>query len=384
MLQLSLRKTLLRGCTSTFLVRNFSGTSKQSVFNITVKSARQEYQRDLSHKILYAFLGVALAEIYWRGSEGPSVCDLDVDCGVNFESGQAFTNWSSTHSCHPKRVYEPKSAQEVVRVLKLHHDRKTKLRPVGQALSPNGVGLSDPEARDKPSSDENMLSLAAIDYVEVDKEQQLVTVGAGATVSTVLKELRRHGLTLQNFSSIQEQQLGGWTQVAAHGTGCTLPTVDEMIVNMKVATPTEGIISLSETANPHYFRMAKVGLGSLGVVTELTLKCIPSMDLLEKTESSTRSLLNDEDHIERLKAFRHVRYMWIPYTPTVVTVVSNPVSTLTQADACSNCRSASSPSDVTVANATARICPQSLSAVCSWSYSRSWIRRRLRSSAFHS
>ena len=40
-------------------------------------------------------------------------------------------------------------------------------------------------------------------------------VGAGATVSAVLKELKKHGLTLQNFSSIQEQQIGGWTQVLA-------------------------------------------------------------------------------------------------------------------------------------------------------------------------
>ena len=41
-----------------------------------------------------------------------------------------------------------------------------------------------------------------------------MSIGAGATVSTVLKELKKHGLTLQNFSSIQEQQIGGWTQVA--------------------------------------------------------------------------------------------------------------------------------------------------------------------------
>jgi L-galactono-1,4-lactone dehydrogenase len=73
-------------------------------------------------------------------------------------------------------------------------------------------------------SSEDVLSLSAIDYVEVDKERLLVTVGAGAKVSTVLSELKKHGLTLQNFSSIQEQQIGGWTQVAAHGTGVSLPT----------------------------------------------------------------------------------------------------------------------------------------------------------------
>ena len=41
----------------------------------------------------------------------------------------------------------------------------------------------------------------------------------------------------------------------------SLPTVEEMIVNMKMATPTEGLITLSNTANPRLFSMAKVGLG---------------------------------------------------------------------------------------------------------------------------
>lgn len=45
-------------------------------------------------------------------------------------------------------------------------------------------------------------------------------------------------------------------------SGVSLPTVEEMIVNMKIATPTEGLITLSGTANPHLFSMAKVGLGN--------------------------------------------------------------------------------------------------------------------------
>lgn len=73
-------------------------------------------------------------------------------------------------------------------------------------------------------SNADVLSVAALDYIEVDKERMLVTVGAGTTVAAILKELAKHNLTLENFSSIQEQQIAGWTQVAAHGTGCTLPT----------------------------------------------------------------------------------------------------------------------------------------------------------------
>jgi L-galactono-1,4-lactone dehydrogenase len=134
--------------------------------------------------------------------------------GVAYEKGGAITNWSATHTCSPSRQFEPKSAQEVCRVLEQHHATKTKIRPIGTALSPNGISMSNGD----------VLSVAALDYVEVDKERMLVTVGAGARVADVLKELGKYDLTLENFSSIQEQQMGGWTQVAAHGTGCTLPT----------------------------------------------------------------------------------------------------------------------------------------------------------------
>jgi L-galactono-1,4-lactone dehydrogenase len=99
-----------------------------------------------------------------------------------------------------------------------------------------------------------------------------------------------------------------------------------MITNMKMATPTEGLITLSPSANPRLFSMAKVGLGSLGVVTEVTLQCIPRMDLKEKTTVGDRNM-SVTDHLNRLRNFRHVRYMWIPYTDTVVTVVSNPTTT---------------------------------------------------------
>ena len=78
-------------------------------------------------------------------------------------------------------------------------------------------------------------------------QAKTITVQAGARVSQVLDALRvshstllhagllrkasfvmllqPYGLTLENFSSVQEQQIGGWTQVAAHGTGASLPTV---------------------------------------------------------------------------------------------------------------------------------------------------------------
>lgn len=286
-----------------------------------------------------------VAAISYPLLDSVSKADYDAECGVFYSTDQQVTNWSSTHSSSPARIYEPHNAQECLQVLQVFHNRKQKIRPVGTALSPNGLGLSS-------GSDTCMLSLKELDSIRVDTKLRTVTVGAGATVSAVLQELKKHGLTLENFSSIQEQQMGGWTQVSAHGTGIRLPPVDEMILHMQIATPTEGLLSLSDSdsrhihsagnsihasVNDHLFRLCKVGLGSLGVVTRLTLKCIPCMDLEEHTSVSTRAGISGEvvgetsgksnsSHAQRLWDHRHVRYMWIPYTDTVVCVVSNPVN----------------------------------------------------------
>ena len=48
--------------------------------------------------------------------------------------------------------------------------------------------------------------------------------------------------------------------MAAHGTGASLPTVEEMVVRMKLVTPASGTMELSATQAPELFQLAKVGL----------------------------------------------------------------------------------------------------------------------------
>jgi L-galactono-1,4-lactone dehydrogenase len=275
---------------------------------------RFKYSSDRRRATGNTFRGAAVGLML--SSVGLAICDVHEETGVTYETQHSLMNWSGTHSSQPQRIFEPTSAQQVMRLLNFYNEHKRKLRPVGTALSPNGIGLSD--------DGNDVVSLAHLDYVDVNHSAGTVTVGAGATVKKILKELQKSDLTLENFSSIQEQQIAGWTQVAAHGTGCGLPTVEEQIVSMTLATPGEGLIRLSNNSHPDpaLFSMAKVGLGSLGVVTELTLRCVPKMNLLEETKYWSRDAISLE-HIKRLQQFRHVRYMWIPHTRAVISVCSN-------------------------------------------------------------
>lgn len=60
------------------------------------------------------------------------------------------------------------------------------------------------------------MNLALMDkVVEVDKEKKRVRVQAGIRVQQLVDEIKEYGLTLQNFASIREQQIGGILQVCS-------------------------------------------------------------------------------------------------------------------------------------------------------------------------
>ena len=52
-------------------------------------------------------------------------------------------NWSMTHSVTAKRYFQPESPEEVQRLLEACDAAGQRVRVVGSAISPNGIGLSD-------------------------------------------------------------------------------------------------------------------------------------------------------------------------------------------------------------------------------------------------
>jgi hypothetical protein len=57
--------------------------------------------------------------------------------------------------------------------------------------------------------------------------------------------------------------------VGAHGTGACLPPVEEQVVGLRLLTPGLGALNLSKENEAELFQLAKVGLGALGVVSQV-------------------------------------------------------------------------------------------------------------------
>jgi L-galactono-1,4-lactone dehydrogenase len=227
-------------------------------------------------------------------------------------------NWSGTHAVHTDHFYEPETIKQLEDIVRQAHKRGTPIRPIGSALSPNGIAFQP----------KGMLSMANLDQIlEVDIERKTVTVQAGARVAQVVEALRPYGLTLPNLASIAEQQMGGFIQVGAHGTGATVAPVDHYVTQLRLITPALGSILLSEQTDHELFQLAKVGLGCLGIVAEITMECIPAHNLVEHTFVLTRDEAR-EQLTNLLKQHKHMRYMWIPYTDAVVVVTNDPEDTV--------------------------------------------------------
>ena len=144
------------------------------------------------------------------------------------EADVEVVNWSMTHSTTAKRYFQPESPEEVQRLLELLNKAGERVRVVGSALSPNGIAFSD----------QGMMNMAQCNSVlSVDAERKQVTVQAGARVTDVVEALRPHGLTLQNYASIAEQQIGGFLQVGAHGTGAGVCSLKRMICSSTGGMP---------------------------------------------------------------------------------------------------------------------------------------------------
>jgi len=226
-----------------------------------------------------------------------------------------IVNWSGTHAVNVlnKNYYEPETTAELEQIVAKCHEDGQPLRPVGSALSPNAISFNAG----------GMVSLANLDrIIKIDKENMTVTVEAGARVSQVIDALREQDLTLPNLASIAEQQMGGFTQIGAHGTGAKISPVDDFVTSLKLVTPARGTVELTPE-DGEMFQLAKVGLGCLGVVSEVTMSCVPAHHLLEHTYVLTRSQAKKQIN-NLLKKHKHIRYMWIPYQDTVVVVTNDP------------------------------------------------------------
>jgi FAD-linked oxidoreductase len=164
-----------------------------------------------------------------------------------------------------------------------------------------------------------LLDLAALSgVVDVDLERGRVRLAAGTPLHQLPRLLRPYGLALENMGDIDRQTIAGATSTGTHGTGGSFGGLATQIVGLTLVTGSGELLTIDDDENADLLPAARLGLGALGVIVDITLQCVPAYLLraLERPEPLQQVL---DSYLERSAAEDHFEFYWFPHTETGLT-----------------------------------------------------------------
>ncbi|MDX2379053.1 MAG: D-arabinono-1,4-lactone oxidase [Acidimicrobiia bacterium] len=212
----------------------------------------------------------------------------------------ATRNWAGNQRCVPAAVHTPSSTDDVAAIVRRAADAGQRAKTIGAGHSFTDVAMTDG----------HLLSLDAMSRV-VRVEGNDVTVQAGIRLFELNERLAERGLAMPNLGDIDRQSIAGATSTATHGTGTRLGNIATAIVGIELVAGDGTIVRADETHDPDLLRVARVGLGALGIVTEVTLRCVRAFNLhARETIEPLDDLLGDFDSV--MRSTDHVEFFWMP------------------------------------------------------------------------
>ncbi len=214
------------------------------------------------------------------------------------------TNWAGNEACVPSEMVHPHSTHEVAAAV-------GRARRAGRRVKVIGAGHSFTAAA---MTSGVLLSLDRMHAVRsVDRARGRVTVDAGITLKQLGDELAAVGLAMPNLGDINVQSVAGAINTATHGTGREWGNIATTIVAIELVDGEGNVHWADEHTDPDLLRVARVGVGALGVVTGVTIQCVPAFNLhAHETVEPLDELLADFDTFAG--SADHAEFFWMPGT----------------------------------------------------------------------
>mgnify|MGYP002634816429 FL=1 len=215
-------------------------------------------------------------------------------------------NWSRTHACNPTKLAFPEDEAAVIALVTEAAATGATLRVVGVLHFWSDIAMSDGV----------LVSLDRMQRVlELDAAGLRVRVQAGIRVKQLNEALAAAGLALPIVGSVVEQSVAGVLATGTHGSSLVHGNIADSVVGMRLVTGQGDVVELQDD-DPR-LPAARVALGALGVVTEVTLRVVSAFQLCETTEAvSFDDAVRDMAEIAR--SAEYVKLWWLPHTDVVI------------------------------------------------------------------
>lgn len=225
-------------------------------------------------------------------------------------------NWSNYHQWTPAEIAFPSNEEEIQQLVRQAIEQGKKVRIIGSAHSFMPLWTTD----------QVLISLDNYQgIVSIDQELQQATVRAGTKLYTLGEALFAQGLAMENLGDIDRQSLGGTIGTGTHGTGLQLGSISTQVVKLRLVNGLGELVECSSTHNASLFKAAQVSLGALGIITEITLQCVPAYRLaLQNLKEPLDTVLQELE--DRYRQERNFEFYWFPYTASAWTKTSNIVT----------------------------------------------------------
>ncbi|GAA0475944.1 D-arabinono-1,4-lactone oxidase [Streptomyces olivaceiscleroticus] len=215
-----------------------------------------------------------------------------------------WRNWAGNVEARPVRSVAPASTEELAAAVR-------QAATDGLTVKAAGTGHSFTPAA---ATDGLLIRPERLTGIrKVDRAAGTVTVAAGTPLKDLNAALSGQGLSLANMGDIMEQTVSGATSTGTHGTGRDSASLSAQLAGLELVTADGSVLRCSAQENADVFAAARLGLGALGVLTELTFKVEPEFLLTAREEPMSFDRVT-EDFDALVAENEHFEFYWFPHT----------------------------------------------------------------------
>lgn len=214
------------------------------------------------------------------------------------------SNWARNQRFTPASVAHPASVDELAATVRQAGVDGRRVKPIGAGHSFTSIAVTD-------GVQVRLDSLAGL--VSADPATGLVTLRAGTRLRDIPALLAPYGLAMENLGDIDAQSISGAISTGTHGTGDRFGGIATQVRGLSLVLADGSVVDCSADERPELFAAARVGLGALGVIASVTLRCVPAY-LLHAVEKPVPFEEMLGSFHERVAAHDHVEFYWFPHT----------------------------------------------------------------------
>ncbi|MBO8195402.1 FAD-binding protein [Streptomyces oryzae] len=220
-----------------------------------------------------------------------------------------WRTWAGTVGCAPARTVRPTGEEEIVRAVR---------KAARDGLSVRAAGTGHSFNRLVPTSGVLVDLTGYTGIVALDTAAGEVTVRAGTRFTELCAALHRRGMALPNIGTLAEQTVAGALSTGNHGTGLRHTALSGGVTRVRLVTADGSVrtVGPQDEAEPGLWGAVRCGLGTLGILSTVTLRCVPQFRLRMQLASERLDAL-----LERFGDWaagsEHPSLNWLPWSDQV-------------------------------------------------------------------